>query len=110
MERLRDNDIEFGRLSFSLKRIVGQTLPRIRNWTEEQKLIICENIVNYCSSNKIDISEELRAIENERFKFELGHDETFCHDVGIPYHNFDKHIEDLRAAVALWYYDRYCVH
>lgn len=109
MTDLCNVEIVYGRLSFSLRRIVGENLSRIRDWPDDKKRILYENVIDYFSRKNIGIPEELRAIENERFKFDLGHDETFWDDLGIPRHKIDKYWDDLRAAIALWYNDMYCM-
>lgn len=106
MERLGDNDIEFGRLSFSLRRIVGETLPRIRDWTQEQKRIIWDKMVNYFFIRREELPGEMRIFTDSKSELELAYDETFWSSISVPYCDIDLYWNDIRAAVALWHYDK----
>lgn len=95
--------------SLPLRRLIGESLPRLRNWTDDQKRIIWENMIDYFSLRKEELPAEMRIFTINSSVNEVGYDETFCADVGIPYYNYDKHLIDIRAAIALWYYDNLIV-
>jgi len=92
-----------------LRRLIDESLPRIRNWTDDQKRIIWENMIDYFSLRKEELPAEMRIFTINSSVNEIGYDETFCTDVGIPYHSIDKYWNDIKAAVALWYYDNLIV-
>lgn len=97
--------MEINQLSF--REIIRKELPRLHNWSSEQKIIFWDNVASYFLSNDIELPAEMRAIIDTNFKINLAYDETFCEDVGISYHNFDIYWDDIRAALALRFYEQY---
>lgn len=94
-------DLEY--MMLFLKEIVSSEMPRISNWTQEQKVILWENALSYFVINKKEFPDLIEAMFNERFKLSLAYDEVFCQETGIDYAEIDKHWGDIRAVIALKY-------
>lgn len=77
----------------------------VRGWTPEQKLIIQDNVITFYRKHFGEGMPKVLASFNDfDFLLNLSYDEMFCKRANIPYHRIDEFWEDLRAAVADFYW------
>lgn len=84
---------------------IKKQLPRISNWTTDQKRVLCDNMVRLYRGSFGDGMPK----RFEEFCFDqvrIGYDKTFWAQVGLPYSRADNYLPDIRTAVALFYYDQ----
>ncbi len=85
---------------------IASGMRRVSSWTRQQKLIIFENTIEYVIRNELVLPDLVKIIQDYDAKFNLAHDRYFCQILRIPYHLVDEYWDDLRASIALFYYEQ----
>ncbi len=85
---------------------IAHELRRIVGLTFEQKIILWQNTEEGFKHRHEQTPALMQAFYNYEFKLQLAYDEVFCKEVGLPYARIDEHWDDLRAGIALFYYEQ----
>lgn len=84
---------------------IAQHFQVVRGWTRDQKLIIQDNVIMFYRKHFGEgMPKVLASFNNFDFLTDFSYNEIFCKRAGIPYHKIDEFWEDLRAAVADFYW------
>ncbi|MBM3232579.1 hypothetical protein FJZ18_00215 [Candidatus Pacearchaeota archaeon] len=85
---------------------IAQEVSRVKRFCIEEQMNLWSNAVQNLRKREGWVPELFYKLEERGFLMKQFDDRDFCNKAGIPYDTLDCHWHDIRAAVALWYYER----